>query len=92
MAELGQAIKVKDKSLGNPTARPSRKAYPEAAREEEATEGPVLGSFLCSCLYPVQGGTWRREAPPKLHRGWQPPDTNYSDLHFWSDKIWQIYT
>lgn len=38
MAEVGGGNKVKNESLGNPTARLSRKTYPEVA-QEEATEG-----------------------------------------------------
>lgn len=52
MAEVGGGNKVKDESLGNPTARLSRKTYPEAAQEEEATEGsyPWFLSLLLSLL------------------------------------------
>lgn len=89
MAEVGGGNKVKDESLGKPTARLSRKTYLEVAQEEEATEGSYP-QFLSLLLYLGQDGTWRIEAPPKLQRA--ASLMNYSDLYFWSVKIWQIHT
>ena len=87
-----RGIKVRGKSWESPLPGPLGRPPPGQPQRRTATEGsPALGSFLRSCLHSAQGGTWRTQAPRKTAQRAQPPGTNYSDLHFWSDKIREIH-